>query len=134
MNTLPAIPTVDGDPDIRLALIQLAREFARNLKPKEAILADRGLTEEQYETIVNNPFYQQVLDSETAAFQGAGNTAKRIELEAAITLEQYLPTLHDRIQNFQTPLKDSIEGAKLLAKLAGVGERDPTQQGSGEKI
>jgi hypothetical protein len=134
MSPLPAVATPEGEHEQRLALIHLARDFARNIKPKEAILSERGLTAEQYDQILNNPFYQRVLEAETETFQAAGNTPERIKYEAAVTLEEYLPELHLRMHDQSTPLNQAIEGAKLLAKLAGVGEEKVQEGGSKEKI
>jgi hypothetical protein len=117
----------------RTALVALARELAMDIQPQDVILAKRGVTDEMYAEIIKNTFFSKVLTDAKAQWHSAINTPDRIKVEAAALLEDWLPDLYAQMNNVETPLSARIEGGKLLARLAGVGEH-AVAQGSHEKF
>lgn len=103
-------------------LASLARETAMDIKELETILRQFGLSSDQYAVIQQMPLYQQILQAEQQQWQSTKNTPDRIKLEAAALFEEAMPKLYARIINPMENLNHAIEGAKLIAKVAGVGE------------
>lgn len=114
-------------------MLQLARELAMGIHDADAICMNLGISEQQYAIILNNSFFQTVLASERAAWTAAKNTPERIRIEAAATLEDWLPVLSSRLHNADEGLSAVIEGGKLLARLSGM-EGHAGGPSSGEKF
>lgn len=131
MQNLPAKVLSTQEEDARF-LIALAREVAAGIHDLDTILKNHSITKEQYDELVKNPFYSRVLQAEIASWNAAGNAPERIKIEAAATLENWLPTLHARLQNLDESLPGVVEGGKLLAKLSGMDTKD-AKVGSSEK-
>lgn len=112
---------------------RLAREIAVDHRELEDILKQYTITPEEWTKIQANPQFAKILESEILAWQSATNTAERTKLKTAALIEEWLPTanaeLHDRAQG----LPGRVELAKLLAKIAGMGERSDAVA-SGEKF
>jgi hypothetical protein len=100
----------------------LVRELAHNMYELPYILKTHGLTQEQYDKLKDNEFFQRTLQAMTAEWASVGNTQKRLALEAAIALEDAMPTMAARLHKPTELLTGVVELAKLLAKMAGVGE------------
>ncbi len=93
-----------------------------DIVPEDVVLSKRGISTEMYAEIVKNVFFSKVLTEAKALWASATNTPDRIKIEAAALLEDWLPDLYVQMNNAETPLSARIEGGKLLARLAGVGE------------
>lgn len=119
---------------MREALVSLAREIAPDVETVETIINRRGITAEQYEKILKNPFYARHLEGFKAEWEGVLNTDKRIKIHSAIILERSLMDLYVRVGDRTEPLSAVVEGVKTFAKLAGIGERDTNRKGDGEKF
>lgn len=120
-NSVPA-----GTPPILLEehrLINIAREIAMDILPLEEVLRINGINAEKWAELGENPRFQGILDAEIADFRSALKTSDRVKLKAAAAVEEWLPELYARINDPREPLNAKIEGAKLLAKLGGVGEK-----------
>lgn len=113
---------------------KLAREVAMDINEVSTILGHYQLSREQYNTIESLPFYQQVLAAERQAWLSAKNAPERIKLEAAALFEEAMPKLHARMINPLENLNQVAEVAKLIARVAGVGEKDGTASAGGEKF
>ena len=114
-------------------LVALARELATGMREQAAVLVDYGLTEAQYQVILQNPFFKNTLDICIIEWNSADSADKRVRLQAAAAIEDALPMLAARMSKESEPLNHAVETGKLLAKLAGIGE---AQQGgpSAEKF
>lgn len=116
-------------------LARLAREIAMNIKERHVVLQDFKLSESQYEFLEKyNEFYQAALRSACIEWQSPLSTTERIKVEAAAILEDSLIGLGARMQNRAEGLPGVVEVAKLFAKVAGVGEREPGQNTPGERF
>lgn len=104
-----------------LTIVQLAREIAMDIRPFEEILKLYQITPERYETLKSNPRFIALVESEVAAWNGSLNTQERLKLKSASMLEEYLPELNARLHDPKELLSSKLEGAKLVARLAGAG-------------
>lgn len=103
----------------------LVRDLSTNMYDLPYILKTHGLSQAQYDVLSTNEAFQSTLRAMTVEWNTIGNTQKRLALEAAIYLEDALPAVAARLSKATEPLAGVVELAKLLGKLAGVGE--PTQ-------
>lgn len=133
METDPTRLPALVEQETKVKLLALARDLALNILTPEQTLEKHQIDTEEYEKIVNIPFFKQALEAETAAWQSAKNTPERIKIEAAATLEDWLPYLDKRMRNSDEDLGKVIEGGKLLKSLAGINE-NAGAQASGEKF
>lgn len=114
-------------------LAKLAREIAQNIRDLPDTLALFKLDEAQYAVLLANPFFKRALEGSILEWEAAGNTVQRLALGSAAILEDSLPHLGARMTDDKEPLPAAVETAKLLAKLAGIGETNKTMA-SGEKF
>jgi hypothetical protein len=105
----------------------LVRDLAHNMYDLPYILKTHGLTQAQYDSLAGNEFFKHTLQAMTVEWNAVGNTQKRLALEAAIALEDALPAVAARLSKNTEPLAGVVELAKLLAKMAGVGEANAQQ-------
>lgn len=104
-------------------IIDLVKEIVHDFKELDDILAEYGLTREQYEHLKVNPFFAKILSSETASWQASGNAQERSKAKSAILVEQLLDTFHARLSNRAESLDEVVKGMQVLMKIAGIGER-----------
>lgn len=119
-STLPVPVAVEAMDNFDL--VKLAREVAMNLRELPVTLAIYKISEAQYELIAKIPFFKRALDQFTIEWNGALSTHERIKVEAAIALEDGMPTLAARMSRNDEDLAKAVEAGKLFAKLAGIGE------------
>ena len=100
------------------------------------ILQKHELTDIQYDAIRQTPFFAKVLENETKAWEGVLNTETRTKLKAAAIFEDLMPTLYKRSKSGEEAVKDVIETAKLMAKVAGLEQapQKASESGGGEKF
>lgn len=98
------------------------RDIAHNMYDLPFILKTHGVSQAQYDGIKDSEFFQNALRAMTIEWNSIGNTQKRLAIEAAIALEDALPTMAARLHKPTELLTGVVELAKLLAKMAGVGE------------
>lgn len=98
------------------------RELAHNMYDVPFILKTHGVTQAQYDGIKDQEFFQGALRAMTVEWNSIGNTQKRLAIEAAIALEDALPAMAAHLSKTRELTPAIIEFAKLLAKMAGVGE------------
>jgi len=116
-------------------LARMAREIAQNIRETHDILADYKINRTQFDFLVeHHEFFKQALHHATIEWNAAGNTQDRIKLLAAAGFEDKLPLLLTRMGNASEGLPGVVEAAKLIAKVAGVGERDVAGGSPGEKF
>lgn len=101
----------------------LVRDCSTSMYELPYILKTHSLTQAQYDKLAATEVFQNTLASMTAEWNAIGNTQKRLALEAAIALEDALPTVASRLSKSTEPLPGVVELAKLFAKMAGIGEQ-----------
>jgi hypothetical protein len=116
-------------------LAKMAREIAQNIRETHDVLADYKLNSTQFDFLCeHHEFFKQALHHAIIEWNAAGNTQDRIKLQAAAGFEDKLPLLLTRMGNTSEGLPGVVEAAKLIAKVAGVGERDVGGGAPGEKF
>ena len=117
---LPAAPDLD---ETKMAV--LARDMAWAVKDPAVILAEVGITQEQFNTyVMTNAFYKRAFETYLIEWNAASTVNKRIAIKAAAGLEEALMPLAERMTNAKENLTAQVETAKLFAKIAGAdGER-----------
>lgn len=98
----------------------LVRDLAQNMYDVPDILKKHGLNEAQYRLLAGNEFFKSALEQFTIDWNTAGNTQKRLALEAAIYLEDGLPNVAARMGKATEPLADVVSLVKVLAEIAGT--------------
>lgn len=114
-------------------LTELARALAVNLQPEEEILTRFGITAEDLVRLRKNEFFKNALENFTQEWNSPLTTTQRMKIKSAMILEDSLPTLAQRMVDNQEPLRDSIEAAKLFAKMGDIGEQK-NGVASGERV
>jgi hypothetical protein len=117
-----------------LPLVKLAREIAMDIQPIESILKQYSITDERWEELQRNARFKALVDSESEAWNSAVNTHERVKLKAAAMMEEWLPELNNRLHDLEETLPAKIEGGKMLAKIAGMGERVANEGPVGERF
>lgn len=115
-------------------LTRLAREISMSINELETILGHFGLSETQFEQIKQNEFFQRTLENYITEWNSATNTPTRIKIEAAAMFEQAMPMLYRRMSNEQENLNQVVEAGKLIARVAGIGEKAEAGLATGEKF
>jgi hypothetical protein len=105
-------------------LTKLARERSMNLKDLDEILNIFELTKEEYERLEQREDFKRILEQHNIEWNSATNTLERVKLRSAISLENGMGALSDRMTNPNEPLAACIEAAKMFAKNAGIGDKD----------
>lgn len=129
-----AAVTVLAPSQSNIALVKLAREIAMDIHPIQTILNQYGISTEQWEILKGNQRFQNLLLSETEAWNGALNTQERVKLKAAAMLEEWLPELNNRLHDADEALPAKIEGGKMLTRIAGIGVGAAEGGGGGERF
>ena len=112
----------------------LAREMAIAIKDPHHILEAMGVSQAQFDAYVRpSAFYKRAYEAYVVEWESALSTNKRIALQSAAAIEDILPKLSARMSNGQEGLTAVTETAKLLAKLAGIGE-EKRNVGEGERF
>jgi hypothetical protein len=116
--------------------LRLAREIAADLYEIQTILKNNNVNSEQWEAIKADPRFLALLESEVAAWNAAGNTHERTKLKAGMLIEEWLLEANTRLHDGKEALPAKTEVAKLLARLAGMGNErvDATAGLGGERF
>ena len=117
-----------------LALIQLAREIAIDHLSIDDLLKLYSLSTEEWDIIQRNPRFNEVLQQELLAWQGATNTSERVKLKAGAIIEHWLPESNMRLHDQQESLPAKVELAKTIARIAGLGMDRAVTGESAEKF
>jgi hypothetical protein len=128
-STLP----VRAEPLNSYRLASLAQQVAVNLRPLSAIIADYGISEEDYKQILTWPFYKTALEAAILDWNSPMSAEKRMRLEAAMIVENNMPHVAARMTDSNETLTAVVEAGKWFIKIAGIGEpnKNPT---AGEKF
>jgi hypothetical protein len=109
-------------------ILALVKEIALDIKDIPDILQTTGVTWEQYDAIKETDYFKRMLEEAISAWNSALNAQERLKLKAATALEDFVPELYGRLHDRAEPLNHKVEGAKLLARIAGV---DAPNNGAG---
>lgn len=131
-----SLANIELGPDIFAdqRMLILAREIASDIHPIEEIIKRHGITQEQFEVIVQNSHFQRILADAATVWSGASNTGERIKIKSLVMLEEWLATVFAMLHDPKHTLRDKVELAKLVGRFAGMGEKGPMEVGSGERI
>lgn len=127
VNAAPIVTDEDG------LLVALARDIASDLVELPDILRSYGVTPDQFERIRHLPRFIDLLEQHQLEWSKPTNTHERTKLKAAILIEDWLPEAHRQLHTKTEPLNARVALGQLIARLAGMGERENTAP-SGEKI
>ena len=117
-----------------LFLIKLAREIAIEHYPLETILERYHIDGETWAKLRNNARFNELLKSETEAWNSATNTAERTKLKAAALIEEWLPEANSRLHDQAENLNHKVELAKLLSRIGGLEKATMEANGGGERF
>lgn len=113
-----SLPLLDRDGEMR----RVARELAMNLIPIERVLETTGVSYEEFQRWQTMPRFQHYYQQFKEEWDRADNTTERTKIKAGLVMEDFMEeaylTMHDKKQ----PLNHRVELAKLVAKVAGLGE------------
>lgn len=115
-------------------MLILAREIAMNIHPVEDIIARHGIKKEDFELILTNHRFAQLLEDAATSWEGALNTGERIKVKSLSMLEDWLTSAYQMLHEPKYNLRDKVELAKLVGRFAGMGEKGPMDTGSSERI
>ncbi len=115
-------------------LVKLAREIAIDHLDTETILKQYQISPETWSLLQENTRFQELLQSETEAWQGATNTFERTKLKAAALIEQWLPAANTILHDPQALLSSKVELGKLLTGIAGMGRNVAVEGSSADKF
>lgn len=130
MDTGLATGSVFGDD----RLVTLAREIALDIHELPVILKRLNITESQWEVIQKDQRFIGYLTDAVSTWQSALNGPERIKVKSLAAIEDWLPTAYGLLHGDSHSLRDKTELAKLISRLAGVGEKAPGEIPVGEKI
>lgn len=119
-------------PDQRLVI--LAREVAMEIHPIEAILERFGVSLDEWEMIKAKPMFCSFLQDAMITWNNALSGSERIKVKALAAVEDWLVEAYAILHDKQSALRDRVELAKLMSRLAGVGEKTGGEVSSGERI
>jgi hypothetical protein len=114
--------------------IILAREIAMDIQPLETILKRHGISADEWPRVQASPRFQNYLTDALLTWTSALNAPERIKVKSLTVIEDWLLTAYRELQENDGSLRDKTELAKLIARLAGVGEKAASDLPVGEKI
>jgi hypothetical protein len=127
--TLPITAAVNrpvADPYTIQSIAALVRDLAVNMYDLDYILKKHSLTQEEYDALCHNTFFQRAMEVASLEWHSAMSTNKRLAMQAAIGLEDAMPKMAARMLKDNEPVQNIIELAKIFTKIAGVGDEKVT--------
>jgi len=116
-------------------LNQLANDLAKEARELKDVLADYGLTEEEYHHEVEHiPYYKKVLDEATRAWHAPMNTKARVELGSLTYFETVMPSIAKGAMDEKQPLNARTDAARLLASVSGMTKKEQSANESAERF
>ena len=117
-NALSLPPTDDLDTQLR----KVARDLAQGLYELDDILKNNDVTNAMFNKFKEHPRFLEYLKQEREAWNAAGNVSERAKLKAGIIIEEFMVQAHTELGSKTTPLNQRVELAKILGRIAGMGE------------
>jgi hypothetical protein len=109
----------------------VARDLAMGIYELDTILENNEVDKYAFHQWKENPRFLSYLKQERDAWNAASNVAERAKLKAGIIMEEFMVDAHHELRDRKTPLNQRVELAKLLARVAGMGEQKVTTGGNG---
>jgi hypothetical protein len=128
MNNALSLPPSD---DLDTSMRMVARNLAMGIYEIDVILKNCDVKITDFNRWRNHPRFLEYLKSEKDAWTAAQNTPERAKLKAGIIMEEFMVDAFTELRDKKTPLNQRVELAKLLAKIAGMGEREAVPTGGG---
>jgi hypothetical protein len=132
MKQVRKMVPIEADRVTDAKLASVARELAMDIDSVDDVLKAHSITPSQWDAMRRNPVFVEYLKAELAAWQSAVNVEQRVKYKASALIEMWLPIASGHLQNERDPLSGKVELAKLVAKLAGLGDRAPAD--TSEKV
>lgn len=107
----------------------LAQELAAGIQEPEDIFDQLGVTQAEYDKLINERVFKDLLGSAVAEWNAAGNTQKRAKLKAAVAVENTIHHLAAAIENPNEPLSSKSSAFLALMKAGQIGNPDPVTVG-----
>lgn len=134
VGSIPTPPAI-GKNLTSAQIASLARQLAQNIRPPSDVLKDFGLTEDDYETKVKpNPLFAQALTGLIQEWNDAGNSPKRLRLQAQAILEDTMPAIGARISDRKEDLEGAVKAFQAVSKIAGMEEAKGAPISGGERF
>ena len=111
-------------------LIQLANDLAKRYKDTELVLRDYGINEHEYYELEQNEFFKKALANAVLEWNRPMNSEQRCRMDAMALTEKVLPEIAKGALDEKQPLNARTDAARLLAKVAGVGEKERAESDS----
>lgn len=119
MTTALSLPPLD---DLDTQMRKVARDLAMGIYELKDILASNDVDVFAFDRWKAHPRFLEYLKQEREAWNSASNVSERTKLKAGIIMEEFMVGAHNELHDKKTPLNQRVELAKLLAKVAGMGE------------
>lgn len=120
MNATLSLGTQD---DLDQTMRLVARNIAMGIHDTNKILEICGVSPRDFMSFNSNPRFIRYLKSETEAWENALNVGERTKLKSGIMIEEWLKDAYGELADKKTPLSQRVELAKLVARIAGMGEQ-----------
>jgi hypothetical protein len=113
---------------------RLAREVARQIIPIPTLLQTFGISQPDFERLVDHPFFQQRLIEEQAVWSASDpmSATKRIGVKALTMIEELLVDVAQMIQDPDEPMSAKVEALKWASRMAGIGDNSNVKGGSAD--
>jgi hypothetical protein len=110
---------------------QLARELARNLYPNSNIREQFKLTIEEFDEVLDTPFFQARLAEEVTMWNDPANAEVRIKAKSATMIEEMMPEFYALVHDRTQPMAAKVQALREFVRMAGI-ENNPNINGGTE--
>ena len=110
---------------------QVALELAAGLSSPDSIKQRYKISDEKWEQLRSNKLFRNMVAEAVKELQGDLNAKRRIQLKAAMAVEDNLLDLVRMASDDSIPASSRIDAHKHLSDLAEVGSRAARHQDSG---
>ncbi len=112
------VPTLDTK------MLTIAHELALGMREPRDILADQGVSDQDWTLMQRDPRFQALLASKMTEWNSALNTAARVKMKAAAMVELNLDQFQLALMDETVTAPQRLEVAKFIAKLGGLAQDD----------
>ena len=113
-------------------LRELAVGMARGMEDEDELLRRLGFTRADYGELSETRTFKLILSQATSEWEGANNTRKRIEMKAAVNVEQALPHFYRAMTDEKEPLSSKVKTLEIVARIGKLGNPEVAAGGSGQ--
>lgn len=126
------VPGTEASIDLAALSPTIAAELASQLSDAAGVRDRYGITDDQWDRLKRSPAFRSMLAEALRDWSGQMNAGARIQKKADIVLEDAIPAYDGMIHNDNVPAQARIDAGKLLAQLAGRGQK--AVQGDGTVV